>query len=78
VLVGADVTRPAVQRDQNPSRRGGCGGNVPVKCADQAFLGDGIDVVTGAGQDRGGRDGQVLVEVELSGRRPPAAGRAAA
>ena len=36
-----------------------------VRCADQALLSDGIDVVADAGQYGGRRDGQVLVELEL-------------
>jgi hypothetical protein len=63
--VGADVAQAAVQGDYDPSRRGGCGHNVSVRCADQVLVSDGIDVVTGAGQDRGRRDGQILVELEL-------------
>lgn len=63
--VCADVTQPAVQGNQDPPRRGGCGNNVSVQRADQALLSDGIDVVTGASQDRGRRDGQILVELKF-------------
>ena len=41
--VGADVTEPAVQGDQDPSRLGSCGDDVPVRCADQALLSDGVE-----------------------------------
>ena len=48
--VGADVTEPAVQGDQDPSRLGGCGDNISVRRADQALLNDGIDVMADAGK----------------------------
>jgi hypothetical protein len=36
--VGADVTQPAVQGDQDLSCRGGCGDNILVWRAEQALL----------------------------------------
>jgi hypothetical protein len=62
VRVGADTTQPDVQRDQHPSSGGDY---LRVGRAAQPLLADGVNVVTGAGQD-GGRGGrQVLIELEL-------------
>jgi hypothetical protein len=79
-VIGADVAQPPVQGDQDPSRGGGCRDNVSVRRADQPFFSHCIDIVTGAGQDRGRQDGQVLVELELTmtaagEQRRPAGGR---
>ena len=48
--VGADVTQPAVQGNQDSFRCGGCGDNVSVRCADQVLVSDGIDIVARTGQ----------------------------
>ena len=62
--VGTDVTQPAIQGDQDPSLCGGRDDDISVRRTDQALLSDGIGIVTGAGQDRGRRNGQVLVDTE--------------
>jgi hypothetical protein len=49
--VGADIGHPDIQGDQDPPGCGGSGDNVPVGCAGEAFGADGVNVVTGAGED---------------------------
>jgi hypothetical protein len=66
--VGADITQSDVQRDQHPSSGGSGGHHLRVGRAAQPLLADGVDVVTGAGQDGSRGDRQVLIELEFSPR----------
>ena len=65
ILLFPDGRQPAIQGDQDPSLCGGRDDDISVGRTDQALLGDGIGIVSGAGHDRGRGDGQVLVELEL-------------
>jgi hypothetical protein len=63
--VGADITHALVEGDQDPLSCGGSGDHILVGRAFQALTGDGVDMVTGAGQYFSRRNRQVLVEFEL-------------
>lgn len=59
--VGADVAQSNIQGDEDPFCRGGGGHHFRVRRAGQSLLANGVDIMTGAGQNGGRRDRQVLV-----------------